>query len=190
MAEMNTSDSGGKKKHGGGKRSKKMSTRVDMTPMVDLGFLLITFFMLTTTFAKPQAMELNMPVKPENEEEQPPVKQSKVLNLILSDHDKIISYWIDPDMSMDANIDSIDFTISKNIRPIIKQRAAEVRQKFNKEDEMIILIKPKEKSNYKNMVDILDEMSITNSKRYAIVDFSAEDSIVIATGKAVVAPSL
>jgi biopolymer transport protein ExbD len=57
MAEMNIADKNSKNNR------KKMSTRVDLTPMVDLGFLLITFFMLTTTFNKPQAMEVNMPKK-------------------------------------------------------------------------------------------------------------------------------
>jgi len=63
MAELDTSQSGGKHKGKGKKRAKKASTRVDLTPMVDLGFLLVTFFMLTTTFSKPQTMEINMPVK-------------------------------------------------------------------------------------------------------------------------------
>ena len=65
MAEMNIPDKGGK---GGKSRSKKQSTRVDLTAMVDLGFLLITFFMLATTFSKPKAMEVNKPAKDENQE--------------------------------------------------------------------------------------------------------------------------
>ena len=65
MAELDTSSGGGHKK-GGVKKAKKLSTRIDLTPMVDLGFLLITFFIFTTTMSKPKTMEINMPFKDEN----------------------------------------------------------------------------------------------------------------------------
>src|SRR6185312_16128217 len=87
MAEVSTG--GGKKD--GKKRAKKVSTKIDMTPMVDLAFLLITFFMLTTTFNKPQTMEVNMPDKTENNEQQP-LKESKVLTIILGENDKVYYY--------------------------------------------------------------------------------------------------
>jgi biopolymer transport protein ExbD len=94
MAELNTDEGGGggKKKHSK-QRAKKSSTRIDMTPMVDLGFLLLTFFILTTTFNKPQAMEINMPVKDKDltEEEKNKVPADHTLNLILTD--KNVVYW-------------------------------------------------------------------------------------------------
>ena len=62
MAELNT-DGGGGKKGSGKVRSKKQNSKVDLTAMVDLAFLLITFFMLTTSLSKPQSMDLGMPEK-------------------------------------------------------------------------------------------------------------------------------
>ncbi|MFM2285662.1 MAG: hypothetical protein RLZZ543_1159 [Bacteroidota bacterium] len=93
MAEVNTGDDGGGKKKHGKQRAKKSSTRIDMTPMVDLGFLLLTFFILTTTFNKPQAMEINMPIKDKNlqEKDKNKVPADHTLNLLLTD--KNVVYW-------------------------------------------------------------------------------------------------
>ncbi len=157
MAEINTSgDKGGKG------RSKKTSTKVDMTPMVDLAFLLITFFMLTTTFGKPQAMQVNMPDKTENEDTSP-VPASKAFTVLLGENDKIFYYsgYEDPEVNI------TDYS-SQGIRQIILDKQKEV-------DKLVIVIKPSPKSRYKNLVDILDEMEITNSKRYAIVDITPVD---------------
>lgn len=90
MAQMDTASSGDKK---GGKKGKKLSTRVDLTPMVDLAFLLITFFMLTTTMNKPQAMQINMPVERNPDDPPPPeVPAAKVLTLILGSNNVIWYY--------------------------------------------------------------------------------------------------
>lgn len=181
MAEMNVPESGGKK---GKKRSKKMSTRIDLTPMVDLGFLLITFFMLTTTFNKPQAMEVNMPLKPKADDPPPPeIKESKVLNLILSKDNKIYYYkksQTDPKIV----VDSTDYS-KDGIRKVILTRQAEIIRDWQNKDELIILIKPRKSSKYKNLVDILDEMAITQTKKYAIVDFMENDSLIVAGRQAI-----
>lgn len=169
MAQMDTSDSGGKKK-GGKVRSKKMSTRIDLTPMVDLGFLLITFFMLTTTLSKPQTMEINMPAKPENEDERPPIKESKVLNLMLTANDKVY-YYQGNDYE---TIDSTDFS-AKGVRDVILRKQSEVATQHGDKDETIVLIKAAEDAKYKNLVDILDEMSITGTKIYALIDLVPQE---------------
>ena len=91
MAQLNTDQGGGGKKDGKVKQ-KKSSTHIDMTPMVDLAFLLLTFFMLTTTFSKPKTMEVNMPVKPDNEEQQQKVAESLTLTVLLGKDDKVVWY--------------------------------------------------------------------------------------------------
>lgn len=162
MAEVNTGD-GGK---GGKNRSKKASTKVDMTPMVDLAFLLITFFMLTTTFGKPQAMEVNMPDKTDDNQEQP-LKESKAFTILLGEDD-IVYYYQGLN---DPELFETDYS-SKGIRNVLLQKQKEVA-------DLVVLIKAHSKSRYKNMVDMLDEMHITNTKRYAIVDISDVDMELI-----------
>src|ERR1051326_4563805 len=94
MAEMDTSSGSHHKKGPGVKKGKKLSTRIDLTPMVDLGFLLITFFMYTTTLAKPKTMEINMPYKDKNmtEEQKSKVKESTALTILISRNHRIYTY--------------------------------------------------------------------------------------------------
>jgi biopolymer transport protein ExbD len=206
MAEVQQQDSSG----GGGKhkkvRAKKSSTHIDMTPMVDLAFLLLTFFILTTTFSKPKTMDITMPIKKDiTEEEKTKVPASQTMSILLTENDKIIWY-----MGMDSvglppetNIADFSATGSKSIHKVlleknrlvynqvmmvedsvlkglipdneeeIKKHKAQVKAAEKK--GLIVLIKPDDKSKYKNLVDILDEMLITNVARYAIVDLSESE---------------
>src|SRR5690349_21671799 len=91
MAEVQQQEGSDKRKHKK-VRAKKSSTHIDMTPMVDLAFLLLTFFIMTTTFSKPKTMEINMPVKPKDSTEQQKVKESQALTILLTDKDKIVWY--------------------------------------------------------------------------------------------------
>jgi len=166
MAQMDTAESGGGRKKLQKKRGKKMSTRVDLTPMVDLAFLLITFFMLTTTLSKPQTMEINMPVKEENEEKRPEVKESKVLTLLLAKDDRIFYYENMPKDGM--QIETTNFS-AKGIRAVLLDKKKRVEAMHGK-DQTLVLIKANDDARYKNMVDILDEMTITDIQRYAIMD--------------------
>jgi biopolymer transport protein ExbD len=180
MAQMDTSDSGGKK--GKKVRSKKMSTRIDFTPMVDLGFLLITFFMLTTTLNKPQIMPVIFPEKLDKEDKQDPVKESKVLTLLLGENDKVYYY----EGISDVKLDSTDFS-AEGIRKVLLDKKDKVRAAgfpdeeydFKKRDGSsekrtrnmaVVLIKPMEKSRYKNVVDAFDEMAITNIAFYVLIE--------------------
>lgn len=168
MAELDTSQKGGHKK-GKKKGTKKMSTRIDLTPMVDLGFLLVTFFMLTTTFSKPQTMEINMPVKPKGEQVEEDnanaVKASKALTIILGGENKV--YWY-AGLPGDDNPPKVTDFSQDGIRKVVLTKNKEVK-------DLVVLIKPTNDSNYKNVVDILDEMNITNVKRYALVDITQVD---------------
>lgn len=183
MAEMDVSDKGGHKKGPGVKKGKKLSTRVDLTPMVDLGFLLITFFMYTTTMSKPKTMEINMPYKDENlkEEDQSKIKESTALTILLSKNHRVYYYeGIGSDPNTPPNVQVTSFKPNGGIRDIIidKKKAVEaLRQQgaLGAKDQTTILIKPDINSTYEDLVNILDEMAINDVRTYAIVDISPVD---------------
>jgi biopolymer transport protein ExbD len=173
MAEMDTSSGGGHKKGPGVKKSKKLSTRVDLTPMVDLGFLLITFFIFTTTMSQPTAMKLFLPKDTEKPEEQNKIKASGALSLMLGRNDGVFYYEGEllPDGS---NFKSSNF---KDIRQVIINK-----KKSTNPEDFVVVIKPGPEATYKNTVDMLDEMTINDVKRYAMVDiFPTEIDLMRAT---------
>lgn len=188
MAELNTDDGKGSGK------TKKASTRVDLTPMVDLGFLLITFFMLTTTMSKPKTMEINMPVK-DKIVDSTKIKESTAMTIILSKNDRIFYYFGITDPKVEFTNFSKDgirkILLEKNAPQVVKINELRVKLK-NKEiteeeykkmagevkgdkDALMVLIKADENAKYKNLVDILDEMAITNIGKYAIVDIQTQE---------------
>ncbi len=170
MAEMNVPESGAKKGHKK-TRSKKQSTRVDLTAMVDLGFLLITFFMLATTFNRPKTMEVNKPAKDDDDKkEQPAIKMSKTVSLLLGNNN-LVYWYVSPDeITAETNLelDSVDYS-PKGVRKVIQRRMKEVREQWGDSTNLFAMIKPLPGSKYKNIVDILDEMTINNVKTYAIL---------------------
>jgi hypothetical protein len=179
MAEI---QSAGNQNPPGKIRSKKMSTRIDFTPMVDLGFLLITFFMLTTTLAKPQVMALAMPDK--SPADPPEVPESKILTLLLGANDKI--YWYEG--INNAMLDSTDFS-GDGLRRVILDKMGRVQSKWGLENyqdvktkelkkgsQLNILIKPTNDSRFQNLVDALDEMAICRVRYYMILDISRQEN--------------
>ena len=163
MAELDTSSGGGKK--GGKVRSKKASTRVDLTAMVDLAFLLITFFILTTTLAKPKAMDVIMPDKDEKQEDQMDMAASRSMTILLGSNNKLEWFVGEPGKSQP---ETSSYSGKGGIRQVLIDKGKEIQASTGK--YMFVLIKPSDKSNYKNLVDVLDEMKITAVQSYAIVD--------------------
>ncbi|MDR7209834.1 biopolymer transporter ExbD [Flavobacterium piscis] len=176
MAELNTGDGGGGK--GGKVRSKKQNSKVDLTAMVDLAFLLITFFMLTTTLSKPQSMSLGLPDKDEKTDNQAKVDENRTMTLLLGENGKLVRY-VGMLATPVAGGAPKDFSYGKDgiRKELISRRKLVQEYTGSKEKGMIVIIKPSKKSNYKNLVDILDEMAIVEVPTYAIVnDFTPEET--------------
>ena len=178
MAELNTGDGGGGK--GGKVRSKKQNSKVDLTAMVDLAFLLITFFMLTTTLSKPQSMSLGLPDKDDDPTKNKDVKvdENRTMTILLGDNDKLVRY-VGLLATPVAGGTPKDFAYGKEgIRQELLSRKKKVLEYTgNKNKGIIVIIKPSKKSNYRNLIDILDEMAIVGVETYAIVnDFSPEET--------------
>jgi biopolymer transport protein ExbD len=162
MAEINTG--GGDK--GGKKRSKKISTKVDMTPMVDLAFLLITFFMLATTLTKQQKFDFGVPPDIKDPKDQPELKASNAITLILGKDDQV--YWYV--MNQDGSTDFHETDFSENgIRATLIERKKAVGNDLN------VVIKPMKDSKYKNLIDIIDELAILGIGKKALVDATPDD---------------
>jgi biopolymer transport protein ExbD len=142
--------------------------KVDMTPMVDLAFLLITFFIYTTSMAEPVVTKLHMPANGPSMD----IPQSKTMTFLLSDNNKVILYegmWQD---ALNKNkVKATSYHFNEGIGSYIRAKQMLLKQK----DDLIVLIKPSEKSTYENLMNALDEMKINGVKRYAIVDISEEE---------------
>ncbi len=184
MAELDTSAKGG---HGKGKKKgpKKQTTRIDLTPMVDLAFLLVTFFMLTTTFSKPQVMDIVMPVKDKEQQEeqqinQTELRQSEAMTVIIGGGDTLI-YYFGLDTAKTAVIPEFkpaNKGAYENIRKAITDKQLELENDDDpktKKVNLFVVIKPMDKSSYQNLVDVLDMMNYTEVKKYAIVDVVESD---------------
>jgi len=168
MAEIN-SNAGHSRQKGGVRRSKKLSTKVDLTPMVDLGFLLITFFVFTTSMSQAKAMRLILPA---GAIDSTPWGESASLTIIPVSGNKVFYYQGDVATALTTNLyGTTTFSIGNGIGDIIRQKqiALGKNPKFTKNDLMLI-IKPAVDANYQNVVNALDEVLINNVKHYAFVD--------------------
>lgn len=196
MAELNTDGGGGHGKHEK-KRAKKSSTKIDMTPMVDLAFLLLTFFMLTTTFSKPKTMELNMPADPKNIEDQPKVKNA--ITFLLTENNKV--YWYYGEFKpTETKLEKTNFSkdgihkiLLEDYNKDVATRIMELEKKRDTHEiadttfkrlavgikgekkALMALVKTDDKATYGNVIDMLDELNVCYVGKYALVDISAPE---------------
>ncbi len=195
MASIEEGGDSGHKKGPGVKKAKKLSTRVDMTPMVDLGFLLITFFVFTATMSSPTALDLNMPKDVKDEEAKTEVKESSVLTIMLGKGNQV--YYYEGKLEVTEGKNNFKSSNFKDIRKVILDKKKDVisrgktdlndpqciaeREQAKKDGDpdwenaclaidFVVVIKPDKDATYRNVVDILDEMTINQVKRYAMVD--------------------
>jgi biopolymer transport protein ExbD len=195
MAEI--ADSGGGGHKGGKKRAKKQSTRIDMTPMVDLAFLLLTFFVLTATFSKPKSMELTFPAPPDKIEDQPPIKNG--VTFLLSKDNRIFYYEgefraVADDKGAKTELNELNFS-KESLRKYLLNKNKDmqnqvlalktkydnkqlvdtaykrmVRQVKADPKSFTYLIKTDDKATYKNVIDIIDELNYNVVGKYVMVD--------------------
>lgn len=162
MAEINNSAPRGD----GSVRRKGSAIKIDMTPMVDLGFLLITFFMLTAVLTKPVVL----PIEKFSDEEGGPRKmlhEKNLLTLVLGEKNKV--YWFIG--TTNPRIEVTNFSVD-GIRKILMAKKADLKDLF-------VFIKASDQSRYQNLVDILDEMTIADIKRYSLVEITPEEKSMI-----------
>ncbi|MFI5141103.1 MAG: ExbD/TolR family protein [Bacteroidia bacterium] len=201
MAEI--ADDGGGHKKGGKKRAKKQSTKIDMTPMVDLGFLLLTFFVLTSTFSKPKSMEISFPAPPPPNEE--PITVKNGISIILTKDHKIFYYkkeFIganDPKGRPATQLEETTFT-PEGLHKIILEMNSYAHDEIAKLETKVknhqmadttfkrlameakgdkrsltALIKTDDKATYKDVIDVVDELNVCMVGKYVIIDMSAPE---------------
>src|ERR1700741_1670224 len=201
MAEI--AEGGGGHGKGGKKRATQQSTKVDMTPMVDLAFLLLTFFVLTSTFSKPKTMEISFPAPPEKPIDQPEVKNG--LSLILTKDDRIFYYKKEfigpadpkgrtPTQLTETNMSSEGLhKILLEMNDFAKTKITEYEKKLKNKEiadstfkrlaieaksdpaSVTVLIKTDDKATYENVISIIDELNVCYVGKYVIVDMSAPE---------------
>lgn len=191
MAEVQQGDGGG----GGGrhkkKRAKKGSTHIDMTPMVDLAFLLLTFFILTTTMYKPSTLQLTFPVPQDEQQKKDLEKVNNALTVFLTKNDQIL-YYRDAFKPGETQLARTNFSkitellVTENKSTFDQVQALKRRFNANEIDQiaydtlknniekkpeaLFVIIKPDKDAKYRNMIDMVDEMDISGIGKFAVQD--------------------
>ncbi|NBB88932.1 MAG: biopolymer transporter ExbD [Bacteroidetes bacterium] len=150
-------------------KAEKQTVFTDMNAMVDLAFLLLTFFMLTTTMVKPKVMEIVMPVPSQDEkkEDVQPIKESRAISLLPLSDGRLYIY---KGLSVES-VQKISYK-KEGLRATLQEILPTI-------DKPIIIIKPHPACNFRNLVDVLDEMNVLKVERYAIDEFSEKDRNIL-----------
>lgn len=181
MADVDLASGSADKRHKG-TRSKKLSTRVDMTPMCDVAFLLIFFFMITTTLQRQKTMKLFLPHDVKNEDQQNKVKESQALTILMGPDNNLYYYY---GIGQEAAKDPADkvvhssYALKGGIGDVIADKWKSVIQNSGGRDSMVVIIKPTKQATYENVVSILDDMNIYEVKKYALVPATENDKKLI-----------
>lgn len=203
-ADVEQKDSGKGKKG----KQKKMKTRVDFTPMVDMNMLLITFFMLCTSLSKPQTMEISMPTNDKvDESQQTKVKASQAVTLILGEKDKVYYYLGEFKAGDNSLLQATSYTATgirdlllsknrsivakvndlkqqkKNLKISAEECAAKIAVAKEEKGSPTVIIKAADKSTYKNLIDALDEMQICCISKYVIVPITDGEKALLASAQ-------
>ncbi len=163
MAEINSGNSSLHKRNSGVRKLKKQSTRIDLTPMVDLGFLLITFFIFTTSLCQPHTMSLSMPL---DSPIQMPISETGALTIIPVSNGNVYFY--------EGKLDKTGSNLQKRNSHVLRNILIE-KKKNTPPGKLFIIIKPTKSSTYKDLVNVLDEMLINQIKSYSITDITKEE---------------
>jgi biopolymer transport protein ExbD len=164
------------KKRAGVRRAIRHNCKIDMTPMVDLGFLLISFFVITTELSKPTVMNLNMPADGKSI----PLGESNALTIIPAGNNQLFYYfgkWEEAEKR--GKIYTTTYAGKNSIRNIIATKQQELDREIKskgKKDGLMLLIKPTKEASYKNLVDLLDEAIINNVKKYIVIKVSSTEN--------------
>jgi biopolymer transport protein ExbD len=160
MADVQTPEAKGGKTALGLRKRKRVGVRVDMTPMVDVAFLLLIFFMVTTVFRTPQALEINLPP---DRNAHVDVNQEKVLTITVLQDDR--SYWRrakDPWARTEV------------------AKLGDVFKTYKGNKDVIVLIKIDREAKFNNMVKIIDDLDQANLTRFSLQELSPEEKKEVA----------
>jgi len=169
MGAVDTPDTGAKHKKGKRRKPKRIGIKIDMTPMVDVAFLLLIFFMCTTVFRKPQALEINLPPDPNAKVE---IAESNVMTLRVvapadSTRGEVRAFWrIAKNPFQEVNIDKLE--------PVFETEG-------KKNPKLVVLVKIDRKAKYRYMVDIIDQLQFAELNRFSLAPLLPDEKKEVET---------